>query len=306
MYNRAQGNPLLLELTLSTFLTTLDKTFRLGDLLVSLEIISDHDLSQALSISKETSLPLGRIFVMSNLIAEDCLTRVVRCQSLLKEHVLDLSTAKKAMDLATRSELSFDEALSRMGWQKLSKKDQTPLGELLVEGNFITSAQLEDAIKKSRKTGLPFGRMLVLDRVLSEGLLSAALNAQILIRDDKLSRAHALDALKEVAKRQIPLEKTLGESGFYCQQNKNFPRIGELLLLCGLISQTDLLNALETGLSLKKPIGEVLCESKLLSKELLDATLKTQRLIADFNLNLQQAKHIIQVKEEVLTTLFVI
>lgn len=186
---------------------------KLGSLIVELGLIDNRDLGQALSIAQETSLPLGRVLVLSDLLSENVLQGVLRCQSLFKQNLLEADMAKTALKLVSENQVSLDDALFKLGWNPESTKDPTPLGELLIEADYVTRDQLQQALDKSASSGLPFGRILVLSGVLTEGLLTGALNAQILVRDSKLAKPQAVEALKEARQRQVSVEVQLKEKG---------------------------------------------------------------------------------------------
>ena len=188
---------------------------KLGGLIVELGLIDNRDLGQALSIAQETSLPLGRVLVLSEMLSEEVLQGVLRCQSLMKQNLVDLDLARKAMQIMSKEEVSLDDALFKLGWNPEATKDTTPLGELLIDAGYVTRDQLQQSLEKSTQTGLPFGRLLVFSGALTEGLLTGALNAQILIRDGKLSKPQAVEALKEAKVRQTTIEVQLKEKGFY-------------------------------------------------------------------------------------------
>ncbi len=120
---------------------------------------------------------------------------------------------------------------SSWGWNPSTTKDTTPLGELLIEASYVNREQLAASLDRASSSGLPFGRILVLSGVLTEGLLTGALNAQILIRDGKLSKAQAAEALKEAKQRQVSVEVQLKEKGFYDLPGRSSPRLGELLFV---------------------------------------------------------------------------
>jgi tetratricopeptide (TPR) repeat protein len=266
---------------------------KLGDLIVELGVMDNRDLGQALSIAKETSLPLGRVLVLSEMLTEEELQGTLRCQSLLKQELVELDMARKAMELVTKDHISLDDALFKLGWNPPTTKDTTPLGELLIDAGYVTREQLQQSLDKNNSTGLPFGRLLVLSGALTEGLLTGALNAQILIRDGKLSNIQAIEALKEAKLRQITVEVQLKEKGFYDLPSRSSPRLGELLLFCGVISQSDLVSALELGLMNKTPVGQVLTESNHVSAKLLDAALQVQNLMAEQNMTITDARSVI-------------
>lgn len=271
----------------------IDSRHRLGELVIELDMVSPEHLEEALSISRETSLPLGRVLVMSNLLSDDDLKNIVRCQTLLKEHAIELKLAKQAMAQVRQMRITLDESLALLGWDSVNQRELMPLGKLLMEANFVSHPQLERALEKHEATGLPFGRILVLGGIISESLLSAAVNAQILVRDGKLTEEQAIEALKVAARRQISIEVLLKEKGFYDLPNRSCPRLGEILLFCELITPSQLVNSLEVGLVAKKPIGEVLVDAKLLTNELLQAVLQVQNLIGDSKLSINEARELI-------------
>ena len=256
--------------------------FRLGELLVQFDFAGPNDLAEMLSIANETSMPVGRVFVLTGVISESDLENLILCQSFLKEKLLDIEQAKKAMHVAREKKVPLEQALTHLGWAPSdSLQETTPLGELLIASNYISRTQLEAALAHQKKSGLPFGRTLVLGGTISESLLAAAVNAQIMIRDQKIDREQAVIALKESRRRQISFETSLQAKGFYDLPKRSAPRIGEILTFAGVISDSELVGALETGLITKMPVGEVLVNSKFLTRELLDAALKSQKLLSD-------------------------
>lgn len=266
---------------------------QLGNLVLELGLLDQKDLSQAISIAQETSLPLGRVLVLSSMLTEALLQGTLRCQSLLKQNLVDVKLARTAMELVKNDGLTVDEALFKLGWNPESTKDTTPLGELMIEAGYISRDQLKQSLDKSRTSGLPFGRLLVFSGAVTEGLLTGALNAQILIRDGKLSKPQAVEALKEARQRQVSVEVPLKEKGFYDLPSRSCPRLGELLLFCGVISQSDLVSALELGLINKEPVGQVLMQEKLVSRKLLQAALQVQTMMEEQRLRITDARTII-------------
>ena len=266
---------------------------KLGDLIVELGLIDNRDLSQALSIAKQTSLPLGRVLIISDMVTEEVLQASLRCQSLLMQNMAEIGMARRAMELVKKENVSLDDALFKLGWNPGTTKENTPLGELLVEAGYVSREQLQQALDKNTSTGLPFGRLLVLSGALTEGLLTGALNAQILIRDRKISKSQAVEALKEAKQRQVSVEAQLKEKGFYDLPSRGSPRIGELLLFCGVINQSDLVSALEMGLMKKVPVGQVLTDSNQVSPKVLDAALRVQSLIGEQKMDINDARAVI-------------
>jgi tetratricopeptide (TPR) repeat protein len=265
----------------------------LGNLLIKFGIVAEADLERMLATASATNLPVGRVFVLNGLISELDLSNLIFCQSLLKENLIALEQAREAIDFARRKQVPLDQALTQIGWNPGGSESSTPLGELLVSADFISHNALNSALARQEKTGLPLGRVLVMSGVISETLLSAAVNAQILVRDGKVRRDQAVDALKEARRRQVTVETSLKEKGFYDMPKRTVPRLGELLTFSGMISDSELIHALEIGLLSQKPIGEVLMQTNLLTPAILDAALKTQKLLADSKIGLNQAREVL-------------
>ena len=241
---------------------------------------SEDDLKEMLSIANDTGMPVGRVFVMTGAITESDLTNLIACQSFVKERLIDLPLAQRAMRLTKEKSISFGDALTGLGWTPKEADRSTPLGELLLGAEYISQHQLDAALIEQKKSGLPIGRKLVLSGVLSESLIAAAVNAQIMVRDCKISKEQAIDVLKEARKRQVSFETSVLSKGFYDLPKRKTPRIGELLTSAGLLSDSELVSALETGLITKQLVGQVLVRAKLVTREVLAAALECQKLLA--------------------------
>jgi tetratricopeptide (TPR) repeat protein len=266
---------------------------RLGELMVELGLIDALGLSQLLSVANETGLAFGRVAIMSDTLSEFDLKNVLRCQNLLKEGLIDITQARKALEFSRRNHEEIDESLFHLGLKPAPGDNLVQLGELLLSAQYVTPQQLTVALAQHEKTDLPLGRILVLSGVLTEGLLTTAINAQILVRDHKLDRAQAIESLTQAKIRQIPIEMAAREKGFYELPNRTLPRLGELLTVAEIINDTQLANALEISLARKKAVGEVLAESGLVKKEILDGALVVQKMIGEGTVKVAEAKSIL-------------
>jgi len=261
---------------------------RIGELLTTLGLVSAKDLNEALQIGRDTGLPVGRVLTMSSFLTEPQLKAALKAQSLLNDGLITMDQVAKAMDLSVLNSIPLEEALAKTGWVNRAPAS-SKLGELLVGAELTTEEQMEGALRQSITTGLPMGRLLVLSGVLSDSLLTAALTAQILIRDGKLAKEDAILHLKAAKKRHVPIEVPLSEKGFYELPSRQGVRLGELLAAAGLISESEVLNAVEVGLLEQKPIGQVLVERSPISETELEAALQLQREIASQAVAVDQA-----------------
>lgn len=268
----------------------LDNKYRLGDLALELGIVSPEKLKQSLAIAGDTGLPLGRVFVLSGLLTESDMANIIRCQTLLRENLLDIMQARYAVNSVRGTKTSLDVALGALGWDASSRQDMTPLGELLVACELLSEDQLSSYLRQQNKTKLPLGRMLIASGAISDSFLTTALNVQIMVRNKKLTKAQAKEALAEARRRQFPRKPTQSAKGFYELPARNVPRLGELLVLSGLISEGQLNEALELSLLSKKAIGEVLVERRLLTPQGLEGALIVQGRIGRGEMTIDQAR----------------
>ncbi|MBK9201361.1 MAG: hypothetical protein IPL73_02735 [Candidatus Obscuribacter sp.] len=253
---------------------------RLGELLLSSSVLTTGELEHAVELSSETGLPMGRVLVMCGYITERELEAAVKAQSLVKDGALTGEKAREAIQLMSKKGMDFERCLKSVGFTRDTAEPTFRLGELLVEAHILTKSQLKDVLRTSQETGLPVGRVLVLTGVISEEMLSAALTAQVLVRDNKISPEQAVQALSSSRFRRVNIEVSLMDLGFYKPPPRQRVRIGELLVLSGLVNEPDLMTALELGLIREAPVGQMLVEGGFISRRILDTALKLQEIVS--------------------------
>lgn len=252
---------------------------RIGQLLEEMGLLSSKDLDQSLRVTRETELPVGSVLLMSGCLQERELRAIVQAQSMLKDGLVTTDIVKDAMALVKERNLTLDAALKELRWVRDFDLKSNTLGELLTAARLVSSFKLAKALTIVKASMLPLGRVLVLMGDLSPDLLKTALDVQEAIRNHEISRDDGIQKLMSVGKRRVTIETTLAAR----DQRKRFKvpvRLGELLVEAGVISETELLNALEISLSNEKMIGEVLLEFNWVPDDLLRTSLDLQRLVS--------------------------
>ena len=269
----------------------LTKSTRLGELLLQFQVISEDQLSEVTVQAARMGIPLGKTLVLSGLLTMVELENVLKLQSLVRSSQLPVDVAAKAFGLTRKEGRSLGDALNKAGYER-SFKSLSRLGNLLVEAEIITQAQLDDTQEMSYETGIPLGRMLCLNGVISEQRLSLALELQRRMRDQEISKEEAVDIL---ANRKTKFAATdhprLAVESMNTTEKKSLRRVklGEMLLLSGLITELDVMNALEHSLTQSKPMGEVLAEHGLVPKSLIDLAAELQASVNNGDLPLAAA-----------------
>lgn len=172
------------------------KDVKIGELLLAVNVVTSGDLQEAIQIAKRMKLPIGRVIVMSGVITEQNLQYALEAQSLIRDGMLELDTAIMALRNALKASSSLQDALAELRWAPKKDVVSNKLGELLVDSNMVSQAQLDSALQASFDTGMPLGGTLVLQGVLSAQLLPLVLNAQEQIRDGRVTRMQAVENLK--------------------------------------------------------------------------------------------------------------
>ncbi len=272
--------------------------FLIGELLLKAGVIKQNQLDEALKLAGNKHMQLGQMLIMARHITPRDLQAAIDAQSALRDRVMEMNDALRALSFAHRQGISFNEAHQKQSQEQAAIDISTTnrLGELLTTANLISTEQLAHAMQRSMATGLPLGRMLVLNGVINETMLSSALEIQIRIRDGTLTRAEALSCLQEMGGAKVVdqsgvarLHGSAPGQDKIKQPRKRGIRLGELLVLAGILSEMDVMNALEFSLVKELQLGQVLIDHGYITQELCEAALKLQSLIDSGNLDCEQA-----------------
>ena len=123
-------------------------------------------------------------------------------------------------------------------------------------------------------TGLPLGRILVLNGALSDSVLTMSLEYQVRIRDGMSTREEVVSALAGmIGVEPISQEETMRISSEVLAQQprRKGLRIGELMVLANLIQESDVMTCLEVSMVNGCRIGEVMVSQGYVSEEALNA-----------------------------------
>ncbi|MDR3615353.1 MAG: tetratricopeptide repeat protein [Candidatus Obscuribacterales bacterium] len=269
----------------------------IGDLMVKAGVISAVQLDEAVKLAGNKHLQLGQMLIMAGHISPRDLQAAVDAQSMLRDRAMDQNMATRCLKIACKTGMNFVDVFRDQDGAKTSGAVSNKLGELLLEANLIDREQFGKSMQRSLATGLPLGRILVLNGALSETVLNTALEIQVRLRDGMLSREEAVEALRgqigdmdpEEAQRQtLTLQTVLSNP-----PRKRGIRLGELMVLAGLLNETDVMNALELGLVNEQPIGEVMVNQGFLTNEMLEYALELQKKVDSGDLQPTEAGQVL-------------
>ena len=168
------------------------------------------------------------------------------------------------------------------------------IGELLVAANVIRQEVLLEALKISKNSQTPVGRVLMTIGELSESDVESAIYVQSLIRNSVISTEFGVKVINVSVKARIPLEEAFRRLGWTPpadmeEQSGTFGELGSLLVQSGLIDKSVLEQALWQSQENNLPLGRCLVLNRAISSNLLQSALTAQVLMRDGKITEEQA-----------------
>ncbi len=265
----------------------------LATLMVGTGVVSPQQLEEAKKSAKSLNVPLAKAVVMLKMASEQTLSLVHQANDLVQDGTVSVDLAIRAVRLARQQNMALADAIGVLG--NVHKKTArvatvtTPLTDLLISCQMVSMEQVGRAVMQAQDTGMQTGRILVLNRDVSSWMMQAALHGLLLARDNKITADQAQDALMAVGHRRISIEQALFELGLYVEKSAQTVKIGELVAMAGLLSESDLLECLEIELNKEKQFGQILLEQGLVTHDLLESAIVLQDMVANGTLRAFQA-----------------
>ncbi|HNM51296.1 MAG TPA: hypothetical protein PKN86_16385, partial [Candidatus Obscuribacter sp.] len=206
--------------------------------------MTQMQLGEAMRAAQGKKMQIGQMLVMNGLISPRDLQSALEAQSMLRDKSVELTEALRCLKIAYKVGAPFRDILFEYATPKRTQSSK--LGELLVESGLVTYEVLAKAVEQSNTTGLPLGRMLVLHQIISNEVLNAVLDMQVRVRDEMMTRAEAIASLRAMA-GLAPIaedEKATPPPAKPEAPRKKGLRLGELMVMAGVLTETDVMNAL--------------------------------------------------------------
>ncbi|HEY9787618.1 MAG TPA: hypothetical protein V6D17_19680, partial [Candidatus Obscuribacterales bacterium] len=163
------------------------------------------------------------------------------------------------------------------------------IGALLLESGAITQAQLETAKRIGYSTGMRLGRVLVLNGFVTHSLLTRALDFQSMVRERKISLEQAVMLLNAEMSKQQSLPLKLEAHSMAPPPATKHVRFGEFLVLSGLATENEILNALEFSMEKQLSLGEAIVGLGLTSERVYNRAMELYDKVCLSELSLRQA-----------------
>lgn len=269
-----------------------ESDYRLGQLLVSFGVTTTTAVERAARLSALTTLPLGRTLVMLDYVSEVIVRSVVEAQSMLRDHLIELGQARKAIEIVQQQNWSFADALISLGVDATATRGSR-LGELLTEAKRIDQKQLDLGLTISDNSGLPLGQVFILMNRITDDYLRITLALQRELRAGFVDRGKVIARLMKAS--------SADETATNMQPaNSVRVKLGELLVVAGVADDEQMSREAKEASNSGKLLGEHLMDRGILSKDLLSLSLRLQSMLWSNRINLPRASEIIKdaIKQE--------
>ena len=149
------------------------------------------------------------------------------------------------------------------------------IGELLVSAGLLDTSDVIEAIQVSHRLQIPVGRVLIMAGTVTEHLLQASLQAQIVINEGLVSVDVAGEALRLVTRDQKTLEQALQQLNVAPDYQRDLSNhLADLLLDSNIVSQEQLDQAMQTSNEADIPLSGALVLQGVLSANFFPSILR--------------------------------
>ena len=179
------------------------RALRVADLLVESGLLTAELLENRLEIAKQLGQPLGQTLIQTGDVTRYQLLCVIQLQSLCLDGALPADSAVEAMKLIAHEEYFLEDALAAVGCANDSMWT-AKLGELLLHAGAISEQELKTALDIAFHDCSPLGQVLLRTGLARPSLIAKALGVQKRIRQRELTKAQAIDELKEFYAQEVP------------------------------------------------------------------------------------------------------
>jgi hypothetical protein len=277
--------------------------YRLGELFLEAGIISPVILNNSLVVAKRTSMPIGRVLVMSGHVSELDVECAVQAQGCIRDGSVEIEMAKELLRFAHVHQCTIEEAYRLNG----ISRDLGPLsrlGKLLLAAGIVEEGQLKQGMRYAEQTGYPLGLSLVHLNHISEKTLTTCINLQILLRDKHLNFFDAVKSVQYIVRDGETFEGLLTALGLRgAGIAPPPPKVGELLVAANLVSKEDAMVLAELGTERDMQYGELVTTYNLVKRNVIDAAVQMQKMFSNPMFTMARAARLLNLVHSMDTTL---
>ena len=166
------------------------------ELLAQSGLVSSHDLSEAIQVSKRLQEPVSRVLMNLHCIDEPLLDMSNHLQVLVLEELLSREEAHACLRRLASREIHADDLLDEIYSSPRFAQKTKLMADLVRKSGIVPPAQLDRALQGSSKAGYSLKNALLSEGILSAAFFPAVLRLQERLRQGRLNMEQAAEQLK--------------------------------------------------------------------------------------------------------------
>ena len=247
---------------------------KLTDLMIKAKMLTPKALGPLLVMSHESSVMIGQVMVLNNVISSDNLLSVLNAILMIRETNLSEEDAVKGLMHSYRQESSFEQALFELGLFVSPDSKTTRIGELFLMSGLITNEDLAECLEIELFKEKQFGQILLERGLATTEQLHCAVNLLSFISNGELNPYQAANALYKVCKEGTDFYAVLAE--LKATPVTSNTRLGDMLIESGVCSSQNIEDAMASNVESAVKIGSKLLKSGIINDHVLYIALRFQ------------------------------
>lgn len=158
-------------------------------------VVTGIDLTEAERLAKHMQVQFGRILIMSGCLTEHDLECALEAQKLIRDGMLDVDIACRALAASCSEQIPLSEALEGMSLVPQNEANLA-LAELLADAQILEPEQLEAALDRCLESDIDLGEVLISQNLISTTLLPQMVDMLAQIRAGALEQVSAIDQIR--------------------------------------------------------------------------------------------------------------
>ncbi len=243
------------------------------------KMLDNAHVSAVLAECQKRQITPGEFLYSSGAMKPEVIRGAILAQLLINDRLMPHSTAVKAVQVMAANNCSFEEALEKCNWDKRYAEHIRLVSELATSSGCITAVQRDSALDLCLENHIPFMKILLERRDVSEPVADLILAIEVLLQQEIVSFEQAVKLIQRSRQRDTTLEQALEQMAINVPPNAKNLKLGELLLASGHVSARQLVSSIEQGLFQRVRLGEILVAEGIIDERVLSAALKIQENI---------------------------
>lgn len=248
----------------------------LTKLLLEANVIKQEQLGYLMKKAEEASMMVGQILVVEGFLETSGILAALNAVRMIRDDGLSKEKAVKALTLAFKNKVSFEQALFELGFFNHPDAKSMSVAELFTMARVLSFKGLAECYEIELFKKKHFGQILLERGLATKKDLEASVTLLAMVAKDEMKPYQAASALRKICKEEKSLDEACKEE-VSNDDHKNH-RLGDLIVESGIISRDKLESTVTSNPNNSVKVGSSLLKARLLDETTLFAALRLQTL----------------------------